>query len=209
MIAPLPDAVLAARLLPLLDHHDPGRVVEWARAAEAAGAPAVEVALRHPSSVVALRRSVEAVSIPVGAGTVIEGDQVRASVDAGAAFLVSPGYVPSVAAAVGTSATPWLPGASTPTEALRLRDAGASMVKLFPAAALGGPPYVAALAAVVGLRVVPTGGVTAADAGDYLAVPGVVAVAGSWMFRAAAGGDDDAAAVVAAVRAALDVTRPA
>lgn len=209
MITPLPDAVVAARLLPLLDHHDPDRVVEWAQAAEAAGAPAVEVALRHPSSVDALRRSVEALSIPVGAGTVIEGDQARASVDAGAAFLVSPGCVPSVAEAAGASGTPWLPGAATPTEVLRLRYAGASLVKLFPAAALGGPRYVAALTAVVGLRLVPTGGVTAADARDYLAVPGVVAVGGSWMFRTAAGGGDDAAAVVAAVRAALDVTRPA
>ncbi|MFM7510067.1 MAG: bifunctional 4-hydroxy-2-oxoglutarate aldolase/2-dehydro-3-deoxy-phosphogluconate aldolase [Actinomycetota bacterium] len=208
MITPLPDAVLRSRLLPLIDHPDPDVVRRAALAAERAGAPTVEIGLRHGRSLEALRAAVESVSIPVGAGTVVDPDDVVAARRAGAAYLVSPGSTPSLIAAVVTAGAPWLPGAATPSEVLSLRDAGAGVLKIFPAGVLGGPVHLRALSAVVdGVGLVPTGGIDADSAPAYLDVPGVVAVGGSWMFSAAAT-DDSGADVEAAVAAALDVVRP-
>ncbi len=209
MIAPLPGAVLAARLLPLVDHPDPEVVVAATRAAVAAGAPTVEVGLRHADSIEALRRASAAVAVPVGAGTVVDPAQAAAARDAGAAYLVSPGSSPALADAVTATGLPWLPGAATPTEVLALRAAGAVMVKVFPAATLGGPAHLRALASVAaGVRFVPTGGITEADVADYLAVGAVVAVGGSWMFPRHATADTDWTGVEAAVRTALARTRP-
>jgi 2-dehydro-3-deoxyphosphogluconate aldolase/(4S)-4-hydroxy-2-oxoglutarate aldolase len=210
VIASLPDEILAARLLPLIDHPDPEVVVAAVRAAAAAGAPTVEVALRHPASLDALAEAVAAVAIPVGAGTVVDPGQVVAARDAGAAYLVSPGLSPAVRAAVGEVGLPWLPGAATPTEVLSAREAGATMVKVFPAGLLGGAAYVQALASVVaGMRFVPTGGVTGADAREYLAVAGVVAVGGTWMFPHAGVPGSAGSSLESAVRAALRCTRGA
>lgn len=210
MITPLPDAVLADRLLPLVDHPDPDVVVAAARAAEAAGAVCVEVALRHPGSLEALARVAASCSLVVGAGTVTTAGQVGAAVGSGAQFLVSPGSTPGLAAAVERAGTPWLPAAATPSEVLAARDAGASTVKLFPAASLGGPAFVRAVAAVaVGVRFVPTGGVGADLVADYLGIGPVAAVGGSWMFDLRAGSATDWRAVEAAVQAALAQTRSA
>ena len=182
MIVPLPDALLAARLLPLVDHPDPAVVVAAVRAAEVADAPCVEVGLRHPSSLEALTAAVSAVSIPVGAGTVTTPAGVDAALGAGARFLVSPGATPALVAAVASTGAPWLPGAATPSEVMALAGAGATTVKLFPAGALGGPAFVRAVAAVTDVGLVPTGGLGADDVADLLAVDAVVAVGGTWMF---------------------------
>lgn len=210
MIRPIPPELLAARLLPLIDHPDPAVVAAAARAAEAAGAPCVEVGLRHPHSLDALHRAVRSTSIPVGAGTVTHGSQVEAALAAGAAFLVSPGAGPALVAAVVRAGAPWLPAAATPTEVMALREAGASMVKVFPVASLGGPEFLRALAAVTPeLRMVPTGGIGASDVEGYLSVAGVAAVGGTWMFPLAHGSATDWSVVEAEVRAALALTRPA
>ena len=197
------------RLLPLVDHPDPEVVVAACRAAESAGASVVEVGLRHPSSVQALSLAASAVSIPVGAGTVIDPDQVRDALDAGARFLVSPGFDPTLAEAIERAHAAWLPGAATPTEALAARRAGASHIKVFPAMSLGGAAHLRALAATVtGVRFVPTGGITAADVPDLLDIGAVAAVGGSWMFQWSGSSDGLGESIERAVAAALALTRP-
>lgn len=209
MIHPIPAGLLSARLLPLIDHPDPDVVVAAARAAAAAGAPCVEVGLRHPASREALHAAVAAVDIAVGAGTVTDADDVTAALEAGASFLVSPGATASLLAAATSAGAPWLPAASTPSEVLALRDAGASMVKLFPVGPLGGPDLVRAVAAVApGLQLVPTGGIGPGEVAGHLAVASVVAVGGTWMFPRDAGSGTDWRRVEETVHAALELTRP-
>lgn len=121
------------------------------------GVPSVlaEVTRRHPD-------------LLLGVGTVTEPGQVRESVAAGARFMVSPGVVPEVAAAMRDEDTTSIIGALTPTEVLAARRAGADLVKLFPAS-LGGPAFLRALREPFDwLRVIPTGGVTAANVGEWL-----------------------------------------
>ncbi len=111
--------------------------------------------------------------------------QVEAVVDAGARFVVSPGLSDAVVARCADLGVPALPGVATASEVMRALDAGLRTVKLFPAARLGGPAGLRALAAPFpGLRFVPTGGIGADDLAGWLAEPAVVAVGGSWMVAA-------------------------
>jgi len=209
MIVSLPDHVLTARLLPLVDHPNADVVVAAVLAAESAGAPCVEIGLRHATSMEALKHCANAVSIPVGAGTIVDPEQVRHALDAGASFLVSPGATPQLVDTIEATGAPWLPGASTVSEVLTLRSAGASLVKVFPAALLGGPSHVRAVSALgIDVRMIPTGGVTAENAAEYLEVPHVVGVGGTWMFPLSAGRGTDWDRVTTQVRDALLVTRP-
>lgn len=122
--------------------------------------------------------------ILVGAGTVLTTDQVDAAVDAGAAFVVSPGFSASVVARCRLHNVPCLPGVVTATEVMAALDAGVDVLKYFPAEAAGGVATLRALAAPFPqVRWVPTGGITASTLPDYLAVPAVAAVGGSWMVR--------------------------
>ncbi len=176
------------RVVPVLTVGDPDDAVQLVRALVDGGLSAVEITLRTPTALEAIRRSrVEVPSAVVGAGSVTSATLAADAIDAGAAFVVSPGFDGGVVATATSASTPLLPGVATATELLRAVNAGLGAVKLFPAEQLGGPALVRAFAAVwpdVGFM--PTGGVTAHSAPAYLALPQVLAVGGSWMVNSAA-----------------------
>jgi len=152
----------------------------------AGGLPAIELTLRVEGAMEALTAVARGrPDMLVGAGTVRSAAQAKASVDAGAGFLVSPGFVPEVAAWAAAAGVCYLPGAATPTEMEAARAAGISFLKLFPAEVVGGRGMLAAVhAAMPDFAFVPTGGVTIDSMAAYLALPNVVAVGGSWIASA-------------------------
>ncbi|MCB0909601.1 MAG: bifunctional 4-hydroxy-2-oxoglutarate aldolase/2-dehydro-3-deoxy-phosphogluconate aldolase [Nocardioidaceae bacterium] len=180
-----------------------------------AGLPLVEVTLRTPEALGALRAAAAVPGAVVGAGTVLTPAQVEAAVAAGARYVVSPGLSDGVVDECAALGVPCLPGVATATEIQRALEHGLDVVKLFPAEACGGVAMVRALSAPFpGLRFVPTGGIGAATLPDYLAVASVLAVGGSWMVPrdAVAAGDlaritDLTRAAVALARGGAEVTR--
>ncbi|GAA1216819.1 bifunctional 4-hydroxy-2-oxoglutarate aldolase/2-dehydro-3-deoxy-phosphogluconate aldolase [Prauserella alba] len=154
-----------------------------ARALLAGGIRTIELTLRTPAALAAIEKVASQVpDIVVGAGTVTTPRQAADAADAGAAFLVTPGTTESLLDAVTATGLPFLPGAATVSEAMRLTERGLDTLKFFPAAASGGP---AALKAFAGplpqLTFCPTGGVSVANAPDYLALSNVGCVGGSWL----------------------------
>jgi 2-dehydro-3-deoxyphosphogluconate aldolase/(4S)-4-hydroxy-2-oxoglutarate aldolase len=165
----------------VLDHA--ANAVPLARALLAGGVDTMEITLRTPGAleaIAAVARNVP--DMAVGAGTIVRPEQAHQAVDAGAAFLVSPGCSPRLLAAMLEQEIPILPGAVTASEALTLLEHGVSEMKFFPAAAAGG---VAALRALAGplpdVTFCPTGGIDRAASANYLALPNVACVGGSWL----------------------------
>ena len=154
-----------------------------ARALADGGLPAVEITLRTPIALDAIRAiATEVPQAIVGAGTVLNARQFGAAVDAGARFIVSPGFTNELAAAAAASEIPLLPGAITPGEIMQAAEAGYSLLKFFPAGQAGGAGFLKALASpFAGIRFCPTGGVDAANATAYLALENVACVGGSWL----------------------------
>ena len=180
-----------------------------ARALVAGGLYAIEVTLRTASALAAIgaiaREVPEAV---VGAGTVVSADQIEEAAAAGARFLVSPGATPDLARAAADSPVPFLPGCATASEAMALRELGFRALKLFPAEAVGGARLIASLAAPLpDLRFCPTGGIDLGKARDYLMLPNVPCVGGSWMLPKDALRRGDYAAVEALAREAAGLVR--
>jgi 2-dehydro-3-deoxyphosphogluconate aldolase/(4S)-4-hydroxy-2-oxoglutarate aldolase len=161
------------------------------------GIRCAEITLRTPAALDAIR-AIAAGTDPaftVGAGTVLNVDQLDAAVAAGAAFVVSPGLDPAVVERARDRGIEVLPGAATATEIQHARRLGVRTVKFFPADRLGGLATISALAAPFSdMAFVPSGGVSAANIGDYLAHASVPAVSGSWMVARSlvAGRDFDA-----------------
>ncbi len=181
--------------------------VPVARALVAGGLPAIELTLRTPVALDAIRAIRDEVpEILVGAGTVVTPGQAKEALDAGAGFLVSPGSTPALVAAMADTGLPFLPGTSTVSEVLAALELGLSELKFFPAEASGGTAYLRSVAAPVpAARFCPTGGITPASAPDYLALPNVGCVGGSWLTPADAVRRGDWAAItgLAAQAAAL------
>lgn len=179
-------------LFPILARGPVIPVVTLARAADAVplaeallagGIDTVEITLRTATAldgVRALARS--GLPVVIGAGTCLGSEQLEAAAEAGAHFAVSPGSTEALLAAATRVPLPLLPGAATPGEVMRLIEAGYQCMKIFPASELGGVGMLRALSAVFPTRhFCPTGGITAAAAPDYLALPGVRCVGGSWL----------------------------
>jgi len=150
------------------------------------GLRVIEVTLRTPEALAAIREIRRRVpDAIVGAGTVLSGADVTRATEAGARFLVSPGLTPELAGAGRAGDLPYLPGAATPSEVMLARELGFSLLKFFPAAALGGVEMLRAYAAVfAGIAFCPTGGITPESAAQYLALANVPLVGGSWMVPA-------------------------
>jgi 2-dehydro-3-deoxyphosphogluconate aldolase/(4S)-4-hydroxy-2-oxoglutarate aldolase len=181
--------------------------VPVARALVAGGLPAIELTLRTPVALDAIRAIADEVpEILVGAGTVTTPDLAKLAADAGARFLVSPGLTPSLLSALQDTGLPFLPGTATVSEVLAALEAGCAELKFFPAEASGGAAYLKAIASPVPTaRFCPTGGITLASAPSYLALPNVGCVGGTWITPAdaLAAGDWDRVAALAAEAAAL------
>jgi 2-dehydro-3-deoxyphosphogluconate aldolase/(4S)-4-hydroxy-2-oxoglutarate aldolase len=181
--------------------------VPVARALVAGGLPVIELTLRTPVALDAIRAIADEVpEILVGAGTIVAPGQAKEALDAGAQFLVSPGTTPSLLAAMGDTGLPFLPGVATVSEVLGLLEAGISAMKFFPAEASGGAAFLKSIASPVpAARFCPTGGITAATAPSYLSLPNVGCVGGSWLTPgdAVAAGDWDRVTSLAKAAAAL------
>lgn len=202
------EAVMAAApVIPVVIVDEPAKAVALARALVAGGIPAIEVTLRTPRALeclAAIAAEVEG-AIP-GAGTVLTSAQVAAVETAGAKFMVSPGAAPKLLEAAAASPLPLLPGAATATEMMALMERGYRHLKFFPASVAGGAAYLKALASPLPqVKFCPTGGISAENAGDYLALPNVACVGGSWLAAeaAVAAGDWDAITKLAQEAAAL------
>ncbi|MFJ5309007.1 bifunctional 4-hydroxy-2-oxoglutarate aldolase/2-dehydro-3-deoxy-phosphogluconate aldolase [Streptomyces sp. NPDC088350] len=175
-----------APVLPVVVIEDAADAVPLARALVAGGLPAIEVTLRTPVALEALRAIAgEVPGAVVGAGTVLTPGQVKECVGAGARFLVSPGWTELLLEAMQGAGVPFLPGVSTASEVVALLERGVREMKFFPAQAAGGTAYLASLAGPLPqARFCPTGGIGVNSAPEYLALPNVGCVGGSWMIPA-------------------------
>lgn len=165
----------------VVDHVE--QAVPLARALLRGGIPVIELTLRSDAALAAIEAVASQVDgIVVGAGTVVTPAQVRQVQDAGAQFLVTPGAPPRLLQAALDSGLPLLAGAGTLTEMLTLAEAGLEALKFFPAEASGGRAYLSAVAGPCPqLRFCPTGGITPQTAAEWLALPNVGCVGGSWL----------------------------
>lgn len=177
-----------ASVVPVVVVSDASDAVPLARALVAGGLPAIEVTLRTPAALDAIRAIADAVpDAVVGAGTVLTPEQVDDCVGAGARFLVSPGWTDALLGAMRGSGVPFLPGVSTTSEVVALLERGVREMKFFPAQAAGGTAYLRSLAGPLPqARFCPTGGIGPETAPEYLSLPNVGCVGGSWMIPAEA-----------------------
>ena len=170
-------------VIPVIVLTDVGQAVQMARALVAGGIRMLEVTLRTPQALACIEAI--ATGVPeavVGAGTVRNAADAQASAMAGARFIVSPGYTISLGQACRDLALPLLPGVATGSEIMMALADGLSELKFFPAMQAGGPAMLKAWGGPFGdVRFCPTGGVTAANALEFLALPNVVCVGGSWL----------------------------
>jgi 2-dehydro-3-deoxyphosphogluconate aldolase/(4S)-4-hydroxy-2-oxoglutarate aldolase len=172
-----------APVVPVVVIDDAGAAVPLARALVEGGLPAIEVTLRTPAAAEAIERiAAEVPDAVVGAGTVVTADDAERSLKAGARFLVSPGCTPRLRAAMAGTGLPFLPGVSSASEAMALLEDGVTAMKFFPAEPAGGVPYLKALGGPLPqIRFCPTGGIRPGNAADYLALPNVGCVGGTWL----------------------------
>ena len=200
------DLALRAPVIPVITVSDPDAAVPLAEALVAGGLPVLEVTLRTPVALDAITAMGAVPGAVVGAGTVLSPADLRAAKAAGARFAVSPGSSAALIEASVSEALPLLPGGVTATEVMALIHRGYTMAKFFPAEASGGAASVKALGAPLPqIAFCPTGGVTPDNARDYLALPNVVCVGGSWMLpgEKIASGDWDGVERLARTAAAL------
>ena len=173
----------------------------------AAGLPVIEVTLRTPTALDAIRAMAKVKGAVIGAGTVLNEAQLAQALDAGAQFIVAPGLTNPLALAARDAAIPFLPGVATASELMRGLDLGLERFKFFPAEAAGGLPALKALAAPFGkVRFCPTGGITEENAPQWLAHPSVLCVGGSWIVPA---GETDLGRIGERARAAALLSKPA
>jgi 2-dehydro-3-deoxyphosphogluconate aldolase / (4S)-4-hydroxy-2-oxoglutarate aldolase len=171
-----------APIIPVLVLDDAASAAALAHALVAGGLPALEVTLRTPAALDAIRAMADVAGGIVGAGTLLSPDDIRAAKDAGARFGVSPGATPRLIAASIEIGLPLLPGAATASEVMALWEQGYDMMKFFPAEAAGGAPALKAIGAPIPqVSFCPTGGITPANAPSYLALPNVICAGGSWV----------------------------
>ena len=170
-------------LVPVVEIPDAALAGPLGQALLAGGLPCAEITFRTSSAAAAiavLRR--ECPDLLVGAGTVLTPAQVDAAADAGAAFIVAPGFNPVTLERARARGLPMIPGVCTPTEIEQALSHGVDVLKFFPAEAAGGVAFLRAVSAPYkNVRFIPTGGVSASNLASYLALPQVLACGGSWM----------------------------
>lgn len=169
-------------IVPVIVLDDPGLARPLADALAEGGLPCAEVTLRTPRAAEVLTVMARDPRLVAGAGTVLTVAQVDAAIDAGATYIVTPGYSRDVVRAGQDRGIPVIPGVATPTEIQMALADGITLVKFFPAEAIGGARALSAMAGPFPmLRFIPTGGITPGSLDSYLALPSVAAVGGSWM----------------------------
>ncbi|GAA3217326.1 bifunctional 4-hydroxy-2-oxoglutarate aldolase/2-dehydro-3-deoxy-phosphogluconate aldolase [Actinocorallia longicatena] len=170
-------------VVPVVVLHDVENAVPLAKALVAGGLPVIEVTLRTEAALESIRRiAAEVPGAVVGAGTIVSDQNVKDAAAAGSKFLVSPGCTDRLRGAMTDSGLPFLPGVATASEALALLEHGVTAMKFFPAKAAGGAPYIRSLGGPLPqITFCPTGGITLETAPDYLALPNIGCVGGTWL----------------------------
>ena len=176
------DFLSLAPVIPVLTVDRIDDAMPLAEALVAGGLRVLEVTLRTPEALEAIRAMSEVEDAIVGAGTITCPEELEAVIEAGAKFAVSPGLTPDLGAAGADAPIPLLPGVMTPSEAMVALDHGFLTLKLFPASIAGGIPMLKALSGpLADLSFCPTGGISPETFRDYLALPNVLCVGGSWV----------------------------
>ena len=171
-----------APVIPVLVVDDASIAGALAAALVAGGLPALEVTLRTPEALDVIREMAKIEGGVVGAGTLLTSKDVEAAKEAGATFGVAPGATARLLDACEANDLPLLPGAATATESMALLERGYTVQKFFPAAANGGAPALKAIGAPIPqVKFCPTGGVSLANANEYLSLSNVLCVGGSWV----------------------------
>jgi 2-dehydro-3-deoxyphosphogluconate aldolase/(4S)-4-hydroxy-2-oxoglutarate aldolase len=170
-------------VMPVVTIDDAAVAVDLARALLRGGIRVIEVTLRTPAALAAIRAIAREVpEVRVGAGTVLSRADLDAAVDAGAAFAISPGATPELLSAGAQAGIPYLPAIATASELMSGIAAGYRFFKFFPASVSGGPAALKALAGpFADSRFCPTGGITPTSAASWLELPNVLCVGGSWL----------------------------
>jgi len=170
------------RIVPVVAINDSSKAADLASALVAGGLPIAEITLRTPASLDSIKIAANNKELLVGVGSLRNAEDLKRAHDAGAKFAVSAGFSPSVAVEAAELGIPYFPGVSTPTEMLQAINVGITTLKFFPAETLGGVNALKAMTAPFpGISFMPTGGISASNAKEYLALGAVVAVGGSWM----------------------------
>ncbi|MEY4362695.1 MAG: bifunctional 4-hydroxy-2-oxoglutarate aldolase/2-dehydro-3-deoxy-phosphogluconate aldolase, partial [Pseudomonadota bacterium] len=185
------------RVLPVIVITDAAQAVPMAHALLEGGIDAMEITLRHPAGLPAITEIARHVpQMKVGAGTVLDATDMARVHDAGATFALSPGLTDALAQAARVRNMPFVPGVMTPSEIMLARDQGLRLVKLFPAAPIGGVSMLKALAGPLGeMQFCPTGGITPENMLEFLKQPNVAMVGGSWLTPPALVANGDWAAI--------------
>lgn len=197
----------AAPVVPLIGEDDPARAVKTAEALANGGLSVVEVVLRSPDA----QKGMEAIlaetqGMVVGAGTVLTLEQAKSVVASGAQFIVCPGLVDEIVEYCVAEGVPIYPGTMTAGEVQRAYAMGLRAVKFFPASLAGGVPMLKAFSSVFReMRFMPTGGVSAGNLADFLALPSVIACGGSWLTPGEAVASGDYARVTALAEEAVQI----
>lgn len=172
-----------SRVIPVVVIHDAQHAVPMCQALLEGGIDVVEITLRTPAGLAAIEAVARNVpAMQVGAGTLTRASEVQSLLDAGAKFALSPGCTPALVDAVQEAGLPWIPGVATASEAMVARDLGYTLMKCFPAAQLGRVDILKAWSGPLpDLRFCPTGGVSVDNMHQFLALPQVAMVGGSWL----------------------------
>ena len=204
------DVMRDAPVIPVIVLDDVAQAVPLARALVAGGIRMLEVTLRTPRALACIQAMAREVpQAVVGAGTVRSAADAPAAREAGARFAVSPGFTVSVGRACRDLGLPLLPGVATGSEIMQAQEEGYTQLKFFPAMQAGGVAMLKAWSGPFGdVRFCPTGGVSAANAGEFLALPNVACVGGSWLTPAAAVAAGDWGQITALAREAASLARP-
>ncbi len=180
------EALARARVLPVMSAPDADGAEAACRALLAGGVSCVEITFRTEAAAESIRRASAIEGLLVGAGTVLSPEQAEAAAAAGARFAVAPGTNESVVDACRELDLPFFPGIATPSEIERARSLGCRVLKVFPAAIVGGVAFLKAMSAPYqDVQFIPTGGIDPSNLAAYLAVPAVLACGGTWLCDAA------------------------
>jgi 2-dehydro-3-deoxyphosphogluconate aldolase/(4S)-4-hydroxy-2-oxoglutarate aldolase len=202
---PIEQIMRAGPVIPVIVIEDVAHAIPMAQALVAGGLPVLEVTLRTEAGLDAIRAMKTVPGAIVGAGTVLNARDLDASIEAGAEFIVSPGLTPALGKEAVASGIPFLPGVANAADIMLGLDLGLAHFKFFPAATSGGIPALKALTGPFGaIKFCPTGGITLANAPEWLAIDPVLCVGGSWLVPK---GAPDPAAIEAAARAAAGLAR--
>jgi len=204
------DIVGLGPVIPVLAFDTPEQGEQVSRALHAGGVKVLEITLRTPAGIEAIKRAAGiAPDVVVGVGTITKPEHCALAKQAGAQFGVSPGLTRDIHEASLDAGLPLLPGVMTPSDIIAAMELGYEIVKFFPAVPAGGMPMLNAFhGPFPTLKFCPTGGITAETATNFLALPNVVCVGGSWLTPKAALAANDWTEITRLARAASELSRP-